>query len=107
VTEPTPDEESGSDVVVPAEEDRATADDGFADEGDDAPEAGDQPDLGSEVQLEGEATFDEAEEAGVLGGLEVESTEDIEVPDRLVDQVIGQDHARDVIKRPPSNAGTS
>jgi len=36
---------------------------------------------------------------------EVESTEDIEVPDRLVDQVIGQDHARDVIKRPPSNAG--
>jgi Lon-like ATP-dependent protease len=99
VTEPTPDEESGSDVVVPAEEDRATADDGFADEGDDAPEAGDQPDLGSEVQLEGEATFDEAEEAGVLGGLEVESTEDIEVPDRLVDQVIGQDHARDVIKK--------
>ncbi|MCU4801036.1 ATP-dependent protease LonB [Halobacteria archaeon HArc-gm2] len=99
VTEPTPDEESGSDVVVPDEEDRATADDGFADEGDDAPEPGDQPDLGSEVELEGEATFDEAEEAGVLGGLEVESTEDIEVPDRLVDQVIGQDHARDVIKK--------
>ncbi|SFS02135.1 Lon-like ATP-dependent protease [Halomicrobium zhouii] len=99
VTEPTPDEESGSDVVVPAEEDRETADDGFVDEADDAPESGDQPDLGSEVELEGEATFDEAEEAGVLGGLEVESTEDIEVPDRLVDQVIGQDHARDVIKK--------
>ena len=42
VTEPTPDEESGSDVVVPAEEDRATADDGFADEGDDAPTHRDQ-----------------------------------------------------------------
>ena len=54
--------------------------------------------LGSEVEVEGDASVDE-EEAGLLGGLDIESTSDIEVPDRLVDQVIGQDHARDVIKK--------
>ena len=55
--------------------------------------------LGSEVEVEGSASFDDEEEAGLLGGLDIESTSDIEVPDRLVDQVIGQDHARDVIKK--------
>ncbi|NIS32032.1 MAG: ATP-dependent protease LonB, partial [Actinobacteria bacterium] len=30
---------------------------------------------------------------------EIDTTEDISVPDRLIDQVIGQDHARDVIKK--------
>jgi Lon-like ATP-dependent protease len=54
--------------------------------------------LGSEVEVEGDATLDE-EETGLLGGLDITSTSDIEVPDRLVDQVIGQDHARDVIKK--------
>ncbi len=35
----------------------------------------------------------------LLGGLDIETTADIEVPDRLVDQVIGQDHAREVVKK--------
>jgi Lon-like ATP-dependent protease len=54
--------------------------------------------LGSDVQVDGESEL-EGDEEDLLGGLEIESTADIEVPDRLVDQVIGQDHARDVIKK--------
>jgi len=54
--------------------------------------------LGSDVETEAESDFEDAEES-LLGGLEIDSTEEIEVPDRLVDQVIGQDHARDVIKK--------
>ncbi|MFU1780169.1 ATP-dependent protease LonB [Haloarcula japonica] len=54
--------------------------------------------LGSDVQVDGESELD-GDEENLLGGLEIESTADIEVPDRLVDQVIGQDHARDVIKK--------
>ncbi|MFC7077034.1 ATP-dependent protease LonB [Haloarcula halophila] len=54
--------------------------------------------LGSDVEVEGESNLD-GEEEDLLGGLEIDSTADIEVPDRLVDQVIGQDHARDVIKK--------
>ena len=50
-------------------------------------------DLGSEVAVE----VDEENEDGLLGGLKIDSTADIEIPDRLVDQVIGQDHARDVV----------
>ncbi|RZN62754.1 ATP-dependent protease LonB [Methanonatronarchaeum sp. AMET6-2] len=34
-----------------------------------------------------------------LGGLEIETTEEIDVPDQLIDQVIGQDHAVEVIKK--------
>ncbi len=41
---------------------------------------------------------DDAEE-DLLGGLDIETTADIEVPDELVDQVIGQDHAREVVKK--------
>ena len=41
----------------------------------------------------------ETDKDDLLGGLEVESTDDIEVPDRLVDQVIGQDHARDIVQK--------
>ena len=55
-------------------------------------------DLGSEVEIEADVDEEIAEE-DLLGGLEIESTQDIEVPDRLVDQVIGQDHARDVVKK--------
>ncbi|WP_424000099.1 ATP-dependent protease LonB [Haloarcula salina] len=66
------------------------------------PQAGDgatsETTLGSDVQVDGESELEGDEEA-LLGGLEIESTADIEVPDRLVDQVIGQDHARDVIKK--------
>ncbi|MEF8886048.1 MAG: ATP-binding protein, partial [Haloarculaceae archaeon] len=54
--------------------------------------------LGSDVQVDGESEL-EGDEENLLGGLEIDSTADIEVPDRLVDQVIGQDHARDVIKK--------
>ncbi|MFW6448562.1 MAG: ATP-dependent protease LonB [Halobacteriota archaeon] len=35
----------------------------------------------------------------LLGGLQFETTEEIEVPDRLVDQVIGQEEARDIVKK--------
>jgi len=35
----------------------------------------------------------------ILGNLEFETTEEIEVPERLIDQVIGQDHAVEAIKK--------
>ncbi len=35
----------------------------------------------------------------ILGGLEFESTKEISVPDRLIEQVIGQDHAVEAIKK--------
>ncbi len=41
-----------------------------------------------------EETIDE-----LLGGMEFETTADIEVPDKLIDQVIGQDHAVEAIKK--------
>ena len=36
-------------------------------------------------------------EDDLLGGLMVDTSAEIEVPDRLVDQVIGQDHAREIV----------
>ncbi|MFB6168604.1 MAG: ATP-dependent protease LonB [Haloferacaceae archaeon] len=54
-------------------------------------------DLGSDVEVNAEV--DESAEDGLLGGLLIDSTADIEVPDRLVDQVIGQEHARDVVMK--------
>ncbi|WP_224332532.1 ATP-dependent protease LonB [Haloprofundus halobius] len=53
-------------------------------------------DLGSDVEVSAEVA-DDVDEDDLLGGLKIDSSEDIEVPDRLVDQVIGQEHARDVI----------
>ncbi len=41
--------------------------------------------------------IDEGSTEDLLGGLTIETTADIEVPDRLVDQVIGQDRARDIV----------
>jgi Lon-like ATP-dependent protease len=35
----------------------------------------------------------------LLGGLNVETSEDIEVPERLIDQVIGQERARDIVTK--------
>lgn len=35
----------------------------------------------------------------ILGGLDFESTKDVAVPERLIDQVIGQDHAVEAIKK--------
>ncbi|WP_435195816.1 ATP-dependent protease LonB [Natronomonas sp. EA1] len=66
-------------------------------DGSDAPEELPTEDLGSDVTVEAGAAVDPDEEDGLLGGLQVDSTEDIEIPDRLVDQVIGQDHARDIV----------
>ena len=57
----------------------------------------DGSDLGSEVHVDSDVEIDEEEEDSLLGGLQIGSSADIEVPDRLVDQVIGQDHARDII----------
>ncbi|PSP66396.1 ATP-dependent protease LonB [Halobacteriales archaeon QS_1_69_70] len=57
----------------------------------------DGSDLGSEVHVDAEVEIDEDSEDDLLGGLQAESSEEIKVPDRLVDQVIGQDHARDIV----------
>ncbi|MFP9192000.1 ATP-dependent protease LonB [Natronosalvus vescus] len=55
-------------------------------------------DLGSAVEVDPGVEIDEEiAEDDLLGGLKIDSTADIEVPDRLVDQVIGQDEARDII----------
>ncbi|MFP8952698.1 ATP-dependent protease LonB [Natrialbaceae archaeon A-arb3/5] len=55
-------------------------------------------DLGSTVDVDPGVEIDEENaEDDMLGGLKIDSTDDIEVPDRLVDQVIGQDEARDII----------
>ena len=54
-------------------------------------------DLGSSVEVEGAEIADNPDEDDLLGGLKVDSTSEISIPDRLVDQVIGQEHARDVI----------
>jgi Lon-like ATP-dependent protease len=42
---------------------------------------------------------EDALEDDLLGGLDVGTTAEIEVPERLIDQVIGQDVARDVIQK--------
>ncbi|MFB6157193.1 MAG: ATP-binding protein, partial [Haloferacaceae archaeon] len=55
-------------------------------------------DLGSSVEVEAEVDEEIAED-DLLGGLLIDSTADIQVPDRLVDQVIGQEHARDVVMK--------
>ncbi|WP_137290540.1 ATP-dependent protease LonB [Natronorubrum halophilum] len=54
--------------------------------------------LGSTVEVDPGVDIDEEiAEDDLLGGLKIDSTDDIEIPDRLVDQVIGQDEARDII----------
>ena len=68
-------------------------DDGSSQEGFD-----DSVETGVGVETNGDLDV-ETDEDDLLGGLEVESTDDIEVPDRLVDQVIGQDHARDIVQK--------
>ncbi|WP_435127928.1 ATP-dependent protease LonB [Halobaculum sp. D14] len=55
-------------------------------------------DLGSDVEIDAEID-EEAAEDDLLGGLQIGSTGDIDVPERLVDQVIGQEHARDVVMK--------
>ncbi|MFB6280833.1 MAG: ATP-binding protein, partial [Haloferacaceae archaeon] len=55
-------------------------------------------DLGSDVEVEAEVDEEIAED-DLIGGLQIDSTADIQVPERLVDQVIGQEHARDVVMK--------
>lgn len=46
-----------------------------------------------------EPTSEIVAEDDLLGGLDVETSEDISIPEKLIDQVIGQEHARDVIEK--------
>ncbi|MFA9414934.1 ATP-dependent protease LonB [Natrinema sp. HArc-T2] len=72
--------------------------DGFEPASDEDDEIETVEDLGSTVEVDpGVEVDEEIAEDDLLGGLKIDSTEDIEVPDRLVDQVIGQDEARDII----------
>ena len=41
----------------------------------------------------------ESKNQDILGGLEIASTKDIEVPKKLIEQVIGQEHAVEVVKK--------
>ncbi len=52
--------------------------------------------LGRDVDADMEIDTEIAED-DLLGGLMIDTSADIEVPDRLVDQVIGQDHAREIV----------
>ncbi|SEO42639.1 Lon-B peptidase. Serine peptidase. MEROPS family S16 [Halogranum amylolyticum] len=61
-------------------------------------ESGSIDDLGSSVEVNADIAED-VDEDDLLGGLLIDSTDEIEVPDRLVDQVIGQEHARDVVMK--------
>ncbi|WP_440007312.1 ATP-dependent protease LonB [Halomicrococcus sp. SG-WS-1] len=62
------------------------------------PEQETEQEFGEELGSDIDADVDEeVAEDHLLGGLEIESTDEIDIPDRLVDQVIGQDHARDVV----------
>ncbi|ADJ16237.1 ATP-dependent protease LonB [Halalkalicoccus jeotgali] len=54
--------------------------------------------FGSDVDVEFDAEISEDDD-DLLGGLRVESTEDIKVPEKLVDQVIGQDHAQEIVRK--------
>jgi len=86
------------DVDVPGGPDSGADESGESDAGSaDAP-AQDIDRLGSDVEVDAEIDEEVAED-DLLGGLQIESTDEIEVPDRLVDQVIGQDEARDIVKK--------
>ncbi|WP_313691186.1 ATP-dependent protease LonB [Halorarum halobium] len=74
-----------------------TGDGPFEDPDRPSEEEGSIEDLGSDVEIEAE--IDEESEDDLLGGLVIDSTGEIRVPDRLVDQVIGQEHARDVVMK--------
>lgn len=74
----------------------STIEDSDEESSDEPPELGE--DLGKEVEDEMIADdYDPEEEDDLLGGLDIKSTAQIPVPDRLVDQVIGQDEARDIV----------
>ena len=63
-------------------------------------QTGELDELGSDVDVEGDIEIDEENaEDDLLGGLKIDSTADISIPERLVDQVIGQAEARDIVMR--------
>ena len=63
----------------------------------------DDPEPADAPATDGEAAAAEpdvsGDESGLLGGLDIATTEEIEVPDDLIDQVIGQDHAVDIVRK--------
>ncbi|HKL29530.1 MAG TPA: ATP-dependent protease LonB, partial [Natrialbaceae archaeon] len=105
---PSPDNEEGFEPVLPEDDGSpddgglhdTTVEEGTDDEGTLDEEEPDIDRLGSDVEVDIGAEIDEEiAEDDLLGGLKVENTSEIEVPDRLVDQVIGQDDARDIVKK--------
>jgi Lon-like ATP-dependent protease len=51
------------------------------------------------AELDGVSNKDEHVETELVGGIEVKTTEELEVPKLLIDQVIGQEHGVEVIKK--------
>ncbi len=90
-------EEEHPDPGIPIDRDENETPSGPPAPADESDELTDGSDLGSDVAVDAGAEVETAEEDGLLGGLQIGSTADIEVPDRLVDQVIGQDDARDIV----------
>ncbi len=90
-------EEEHPDPGIPIDRDENETPSGPPAPADESDELTDGSDLGSDVAVDAGAEVETAEENGLLGGLQIGSTADIEVPDRLVDQVIGQDDARDIV----------
>jgi len=89
----TPSEEAGPEAASDADSeesaDEERFDDGFSD-------------LGSTVETETDDAVgidEEIEDEDLIGGLQIEDSSEISVPEKLVDQVIGQDEARDIIKK--------
>jgi len=97
--------DSGSDAPVPADPDPGDRTSGGSRSespardpdgvGEETPSPLDEA-LGSDVDEQMEVDEEIAEE-DPLGGLKVDNSSEISVPERLVDQVIGQDHARDIV----------
>lgn len=59
----------------------------------------DVDELGSEVEMHSPGRFDPDQEDNIFGGLVFDTTEEIKVPDELIDQVIGQDNARRAVRK--------
>ena len=86
------------DLGVPTDPDSGAEGSGESDAGSDEATGPDIDRLGSDVEVDAEIDESVADD-DLLGGLQIESTDEIEVPERLVDQVIGQDEARDIVKK--------
>jgi len=84
----------------PEAADHEEAEDGFEDEGIGSEDNGESNGFGRKRNEEPEEPeiLDDAEN-DALGGLDIETTADISVPDNLIDQVIGQEHAVDIVRK--------